>query len=424
MYIAIIVILVALSAVFSSTETAFASVNKIRIKSYAEDKTKKSKRAKKVLYIIDNFDKALTAILIGNNIVNILSASLATIVFTEYFGAGSVGIATLVMTVVVLLFGEIIPKSLASENAEKMSLFMSPILSAIMTVLTPIIFLITKLKNGITSLFGTKKDEPFVTEEELKYIIDEIEDEGVLEEQESDLVRSALDFDEITINEILIPRVNVTAIDIESSFDSIKNVFINTQYSRFPIYKDSIDNIIGILHQSDFFKVYFNKKTNDIKSILKKPIYIPEHQKISVTLNLMQKQKVHMAVVIDEYGGTMGIVTLEDIIEELVGEIYDESDEEDTSFIQLSVNSYEVSADISINDFLDRLGLPEDTIDSDCTSVGGWFMDSLNKIPEYGDTIQIDRFTLKAIEVNDQRLERIFVTIKPKTSEIENTHTE
>ena len=175
MYIAIIVILVALSAVFSSTETAFASVNKIRIKSYAEDKTKKSKRAKKVLYIIDNFDKALTAILIGNNIVNILSASLATIVFTEYFGAGSVGIATLVMTVVVLLFGEIIPKSLASENAEKMSLFMSPILSAIMTVLTPIIFLITKLKNGITSLFGTKKDEPFVTEEELKYIIDEMD---------------------------------------------------------------------------------------------------------------------------------------------------------------------------------------------------------------------------------------------------------
>lgn len=418
MYILIIVILIALSAVFSSTETAFASVNRIRIKSYAESKTKKAKRAKKALNIIDNFDKALTAILIGNNIVNILSASLATVLFTKYFGAGSVGMATLVMTVLVLLFGEIIPKSLASENAEKMSLFMSPILSGFMAVLKPVIFLISNLKNGVTKLFGTNKEEPSVTEEELKYIIDEIEGEGVLEEQESDLVRSALDFDEITINEILIPRVNVTAIDIESDFEQIKNTFLNEQYSRFPIYKDSMDNIIGILHQSDFFKVYFNNeadKTNDIRSILKKPIYIPEHQKISVTLNLMQKQKVHMAVVIDEYGGTMGIVTLEDIIEELVGEIYDESDEEDTSFIRLSPNSYEVSADLSINDFLDRLELPEDTIDSDCNSVGGWFMDALNKVPAYGDTIQIDGFTLKAIEVNDQRLERIFVTIKPVT---------
>ena len=421
MYIAIIVILVALSAVFSSTETAFASVNRIRIKSYANDG---NKRAKKALKIIDNFDKALTAILIGNNIVNILSASLATVMFTEYFGAKSVGMATLVMTVVVLLFGEIIPKGLASENAEKMSLFMSPVLSAVMTILKPVIFLISKLKNGITTLFGTDKEEPFVTEEELKYIIDEIQDEGVLEEQESDLVRSALDFDEITINEILIPRVNVAAIDIESDFEYIKDVFLNEQYSRFPIYKDSIDNIIGILHQSDFFELYFNRKPDnsmDIKSVLKKPIYIPEHQKISVTLNLMQKQKVHMAVVIDEYGGTKGIVTLEDIIEELVGEIYDESDEEDTSFIQLSQYSYEVSADLSINDFLDRLGLPENTIDSDCTSVGGWFMDVLNRVPEYGNTIQIGKFTLKAIEVNDQKLERIFVTIKPETSQAENT---
>lgn len=424
MYIAIIILLVALSAIFSSTETAFSSVNKIRIKSYASEGNKK---AVKALKIIDNFDKALTAILIGNNIVNILSASLATVMFTEYFGAGSVGMATLVMTIVVLIFGEILPKSLATENAEKMSLFMAPVLSAFMTILKPVIFLISKLKNGVVKLFGTNKEEPFVTEEELKYIIDEIEDEGVLEEQESDLVRSALEFDEITINEILIPRVNVAALDIESDFDHIKNEFLNTQYSRFPIYKDSIDNIIGILHQSDFYGVYFNKDSdggNDIKSILKKPIYIPEYQKISVTLNLMQKQKVHMAVVIDEYGGTKGIVTLEDIIEELVGEIYDESDEEDTSFIQLSANSYEVSADLSINDFLDRLELPEDTIDSDCTSVGGWFMDALDRVPEYGNTIQIDNFTLKAIEVNDQRLERIFVTIKPEKSETENKETD
>ncbi len=416
MYIAVIIILVALSAAFSSTETAFASVNKIRIKSYANDGNKK---AVKALKIIDNFDKALTAILIGNNIVNILSASLATVMFTKYFGAGSVGAATLVMTAVVLIFGEILPKSLASENAEKTALIIAPLLLGFMTVIKPVIFLMSKIKNAVTNLFGAGKSEPFVTEEELKYIIDEIEDEGVLEEQESDLVRSALEFDEITINEILIPRVNVAALDIESSFDKIKDEFLSTQYSRFPIYKDSVDNIIGILHQSDFFGLYFNRTNSkpDIKSVLKKPIYVPEYQKISITLNLMQKQKVHMAVVIDEYGGTKGIVTLEDIIEELVGEIYDESDEEDTSFIRLSANSFEVSADLSINDFLDRLELPENTIDSDCTSVGGWFMDALDKVPEYGNTIQIDRFTLKAIEVNDQKLERIFVTVIPKMSE-------
>lgn len=403
MDIFIIAVLLMLSAICSATETAFSSCNRIRLKKLADEG---NKAAKKALRICENFDKALTAILIGNNVVNIASSSLATVLFTEKFGSGSVGIATLVMTVLVLIFGEILPKSLAKENSEKFSVFMAAPLSAFMFIITPLTAVFMAIKNGATKLVGSGNSEPSVTEEELKYIIDEIEDEGVLEEQESDLVRSALDFDEITISEILVPRVNIEGVELHDDMEHIKRLFIQSKFSRLPVYEKDVDHIIGLIHQSDFFEMYL-KGGKDITTIMNQPLYITENRKISDILKQMQRKKVHMAVVLDQYGGTEGICTLEDIIEELVGEIYDESDEEDTSFVTLGNNLFEASAELSVSDFLDRMGLPENTIETERTSLGGWIMDILDRLPEQNEIISCPPFEMTIRMEDGQKIDKI-----------------
>lgn len=407
MDLVIIAILIVLSAICSATETAFSSCNRIRLKKMADGG---SKSAAKALYICDNFDKALTAILIGNNIVNISSSSLMTVYFTQKFGAGSVGVATIVMTVLVLVFGEILPKSLAKESSESFATFMAVPLSIFMFIITPVIAIFTGLKKLVSKAIGTKNDAPSVTEEELKYIIDEIKDEGVLEEQESDLVRSALDFDEITISKILVPRVSIAAVEISDSIEEIKDLFIQTKYSRLPVYEKDIDHIVGVIHQADFFEMYVSDSADDINKIMSEPIYITENKKISETLKVMQKEKVHMAVIIDQYGGTAGICTLEDIIEELVGEIYDESDEEDTSFIKLSDNSCDISAELSVHDFLDRMDLPENEIETERHSMGGWIMDYLDRIPEQGEHINNPPFEIEVKMLDEQKIDRLKIT--------------
>ena len=409
MEIAAIVILLIISAICSATETAFSSCNRIRLRKLADDG---SKSAKNALYICEHFDKALTAILIGNNVVNILSSALATVLFTRYLGSSSVGVATLVMTVLVLIFGEILPKSLAKENSESFSVFMAAPLRAFMFILTPLIWLFSGLTKLVSKLAGKKKTAPSITEEELKYIIEEIEDEGVLEEQESDLVRSALEFDEITIDKILVPRVSVQGIELSDSPERVKDLFISTKYSRLPVYEKDLDHIVGVLHQSDFFELYLGKKQKGIADIMKKPIYITETIRISEALRKMQKEKVHMAVVIDQYGGTEGICTLEDIIEELVGEIYDESDGEDTSFVKLRDGRVDISPDLSVTDFLERMGLDEDTIQTDMNSMGGWIMDMLDRMPENGETILCPPFEITVFMEDEQKIRRITVKLK------------
>lgn len=404
----LIIMCLVVSAICSSTETAFSSVNRIRLKNFAAGG---NKNAQKALKIIDDFDKALTTILVLNNVVNIASSSLATVLFTEKFGSGSVGVATLVMTVLVLIFGEIMPKSLAKENSENFSIFMAPALSAAMFVLTPVTAMFMGLKKLTSKLLGNAKKSPSVTEEELKYIIEEIEDEGVLEEQESDLVRSALEFDEITISEILVPRVNITGIEINTPLERIKQVFMENKYSRLPVYEKTVDSIVGILHQSDFYELYFNGG-GELSQIINKPVYISENKRISEALKEMQKAKVHMAVIIDQYGGTAGICTLEDILEELVGEIYDESDEEDTSFVRISEKRFEVSPDLSVSDFLERLNLPDSTIETERTSMGGWIMDMLDRIPEQNEFLSYGPFNMTVIMEDEQKIEKIKVRIK------------
>ncbi|MGN0624596.1 MAG: hemolysin family protein, partial [Oscillospiraceae bacterium] len=283
-------------------------------------------------------------------------------------------------------------------------------------ILKPVTWLFMQLKRLAGKLIKSSDDHPSVTEDELKYIIDEIEDEGVLEEQESDLVRSALEFDEITISEVLVPRVSVIAVSRDESLEKIKDIFIQTKFSRLPVYEKTIDSIVGIIHQSDFYELYLSGG-GDISTIMNTPVYVSENKRISEGLHEMQKAKVHMAVVVDQYGGTEGICTLEDIIEELVGEIYDESDEEDTSFVKLGENRYQVSSELSVSDFLDRLELPEDTIETERTSMGGWIMDLLDRIPEQNEFISYGPFNMTVVMEDEQKIDSIKIRIRKEEKE-------
>lgn len=401
--IILIIIAMIFSALFSSCETAFSSVNKIRLKNYA---AQGDKRAEKALKIANSFEDALTTVLVGNNIVNITMASVSTVLFTTLFGSGAVGISTAVTTVLVLIFGEILPKSYAKENAERLSLFFAGPLSFLIILFKPIIFIFNKL----ASILKNGKVEPSVTEDELKYIIEEIEEQGVLEEQEGDLVRSALDFDEITVNEILIPRVKVIGVEKNASIDEIKSLFIDEMYSRLPVYDKSLDNIIGMITNKRFFKM-LAQGGNDITEIIQDVAHFSDLKLISEALRDMQRSKTHLAVVLDQYGGTKGIVTLEDIIEELVGEIYDENDEVIPSIVKISENEYEVSGDLSISDMLDQLGLDEDMIESTYTSVGGWVTELLEHIPEQNETAEYGAFKITVLQVKEQSVEKIRLII-------------
>lgn len=413
---AAIILLIIMSAFFSATETAFSSVNKIRLKHEASNGNKKAARA---LKIAENFDKTLTTILVGNNIVNILSTSLGTVICTELFGAKGVGIATAAMTVLILIFGEIMPKSLAKENAEKFALAFGGLLNVFIVVLTPVTFIFRGLKNLVSKIFKSGSDAPSVTEDELKYIIDEIEEEGVLEEQESDLVRSALEFDDKNVSEVLIPRVRITAVEKNDSLEHIRELFFTEQYSRMPVYEKNIDNIIGFIHERDFFKLTVSDEhAEGIESIIHEVIYITEFQTVSEVLARMQKEKIHMAIIKDQYGGTYGMVTMEDLIEELLGEIYDETDEEDHSFIKISDNEYDAAADFNLREFEEKLGLPEGTIKSESYTLGGWALELFGRIPQAGDEVKDGVFTLKVLEAEENRIIRLKITVdKPDESE-------
>lgn len=407
--IAIIIITIIFSALFSSCETAFSSVNKIRLKNYA---AQGNKRAAKALKIANAFEDALTTVLVGNNIVNITMASVATVLFTSLLGSKGVGISTVVITVLVLIFGEVLPKSYAKENAEKLSLLFAAPLSALIFIFKPIVLLF----NLLASVLKSDKTEPTVTEDELKYIIDEIEEQGVLEEQESDLVKSALEFDEITVNEILIPRIKVVGVEKNASIEEIKNLFIEEMYSRIPVYEKSLDNIIGMITNKRFFKM-LSQGGDDISEIIQDVAHFSDLKLISEALRDMQRLKTHLAVVLDQYGGTKGIITLEDIIEELVGEIYDENDEIVPHLIKISDNEFEVTGDLSISDMLEEIGLDENLIESTYTSVGGWVTELLEHIPENNETAQYGNFFITVLKVKEQSVEKLNIRISSSEAE-------
>lgn len=425
MEIALIVIFLCCSAFFSASETALTSANRIRLKNLADNG---SKAAARTLKILQRYDKAVTTILIGNNIVNIGCSSLATILtirlmteaFSETIGNqyGSL-VSTVVTTLIVLTFGEVMPKSIAKDHSEGIAMGVSGIITFLVFLFTPLSAMFIGLNKLAAKIFRSKKSVS-VTEEELMAIIDEIEDEGVLEQQESNLVRSALQFDEITVDEIITPRVRVVAVEVSESADNIYKMFLGEQYSRMPVYEKTLDNIVGVINQKDFFKAY-DAQGNDlsIDTLIQETIYFPCMLKISEVLRTMQKKKCHMAVVLDQHGGTLGIVTMEDLLEELVGEIWDESDEVKSPITVLSDRTFLAYGEVSLNSFrrfLDSRDI-DVNIESEAHTVAGWALELFGSIPHENDTAQTEDFKVTVVEINDLLVNKVKIELKEKSDE-------
>lgn len=411
--IIVIIICFILSGYFSATETAFSSINRLRLKTKADDG---NKRAKLVLKLADNYDRLLTTILIGNNIVNILASSLATLLFI-YWCANNESLAsvlsTVTTTVVVLIFGEITPKTLAKEYPETFASFSAPIINAIAYVFTPLNFIFSLWKKLLNKIFKTKEDNT-ITDDELISMVEEAEHEGGINAQESDLIKSAIEFNDLEVKDILVPRVDVVAVDIQATAEEVGNIFMETRFSRLPVYENSIDNIVGILHEKDFIKLR-GEQDFSLGKAIKPALFVVSTTKISSVLQQLQKAKSHMAIVSGEFGDTVGIITMEDILEELVGEIWDEHDEVLSDITETGENTYKVLGSVTVNDFCDFFELDE--IESDSQTVGGWVIDMLGKIPEVGDELTYENLTLTVEKEEFRRITELKVTVVPQEAE-------
>lgn len=404
--------MIILSAFFSASETAFSSVNLIRLRQYAEDGRP---GAKKALNVAERFDEVLLAILIGNNIVNLASASLATIVATEvlHLGASGAPIATAVMTILIIIFGEILPKSYAKENSESLTLAIGTIYYYMIIIMKPLIKIFMVLKEFVAKLYRKKDDEPSVTEDELNVIIDTMEEEGVLQQDEVEMLQSVLDLSETFVKDIMTPRVDVIAVDVHDSTEHIKNVFLEEKYSRIPVYDESRDNIVGILYERDLFSAIIERGSTEdivIADIMRDPMYVSYTMRVSDLLTRLQLEKQHLAIVADEYGGTAGLVTMEDVLEEVVGEIYDEHDEEEQFFTKKSDTLYEVKADIELDELFDIMDIDLD-IPEDAYSLGSWMYSKIEDIPDIGDMYQYHNLVFTIIEVEDRRIKRVKIEV-------------
>ncbi len=401
-----IAVLVAMSAFFSSMETAINSCSKPRLLNMQEKGIKGSSAALKFL---DKYEKTITTLLIGNNIVNIGASSIATILCTNLIGSYGAAVSTGLLTLIILTFGEIIPKCYAKENSEKMAAAFSPIVSFLMVVFTPLSLLFIKLNVLAMKVLGKKNAAPTVTEEELKFIVESIEEEGVLEEAESEMVQSALEFDEKTVLEILTPRVDVVSIDIEDSKEEINKIIIAERFSRIPVYRGSIDNIVGILHARDYLEISANGEIPDIEQIMTEPFFVYKTRKLSALLSDLKRKRTHIAIVADEYGGMLGIVTMEDLLEELVGEIWDEDEEIEQQCRQVSENCYEVSGDMPLCDMLELFEISEKEVSSTSHSVGGWVVEHLGLIPENGQELKLNGLLIKVLDAADNRINQLMI---------------
>lgn len=379
-----LVVLVAFSAFFSASETAFSSLNQIRLKSRAEDGDTSAAR---VLAMAEKYDKLLSTILIGNNIVNIAAASIGTILFTQMLGAErGATVSTIVLTIIVLIFGEVTPKSLAKEMPEKVATAVSPFLVLLMALMTPLTWLFTQWKK-LLGHFVHSGEADTITEGELMTMVSEAENDGELTDRESELIRSAIEFDDVEVEEILTPRVDVVAVEDDIPLEELAQTFAESGYSRLPVYHGTIDNIIGVVHEKDFYIARLKKATK-IDDLVVPTLYTTGSTQISQLLRTLREQHHHLAVVVDEYGGTEGIITLEDILEELVGEIWDEHDEVTEDFRKQSDGSWLVSGSASVDDLYEELDLPEEE-DIDSNTVNGLVQEKTCHLPKVGD-----RFTL------------------------------
>ena len=400
--IIIMAVCLMLSAYFSATETAFSSANTTRLRTLAE---KGSKNAALALKLLEQYDRLLSTILIGNNIVNIATASIGTVLFVRHYGDAGATISTVVVTVVVLIFGEISPKSIAKDCAEKCAMLSAPILQVLIWVLMPLNLLFSLWKKLLAKVFRLNGDSK-MSQEELLMLVDEVQQDGSIDRDEGELLKNAIGFSEQEAQDILIHRVDLAALPVTASKEEVAALFTQTKYSRLLIYQDSIDHILGTVHQKDFY-VGCGVTEQPLSAIISPPVFALENEPIRLLLKKLQQAKTHVAVVVDEYGGTCGIVTMEDILEELVGEIWDEHDEEEVFLRKTAPDTYTVDAGMDFDDFAEFFQLKTD---SEMVSVSGWVMEQFGRVPAAGDSFTFENLAVQVTKVENHRIEEIQVT--------------
>ena len=420
--IAGIVLCIMFSALFSASEMALSSANRVRVENEAEDG---NRRAAITLKLIDNFDDSLGAILIGNNLVNIAASSMSSVLVILLTGSDKMTwIATVVITLLVIIFGETMPKITAKQNATRFSLRIAPFVRLLSFILKPLVKAVVWLVAKLTprNLEDEDEDDEEESIEELATIIETAEDEGVLDEDQRELLIAALDFADISAYEVMTSRVDLDAIDIEDSMEEIMELINSTPFTRLPVYEDSIDNIIGVLHLNDLLKELAKNEKADIRSILMEPVFVYRTTKLPQVLQALREANQHMAIVTDEYSGTDGVITMEDVLEEVVGEIWDENDLVEEEIVIKNEREYELDGDLNIYDFLEIVGMDEDDYESDYDSetVGGWVMEMLERFPVVGDEVRYENFTLKVIEAEERRVDKVLLTIDEEKEQEED----
>lgn len=404
--IIIMAVCILMSAYFSATETAFSSLNRTRLRMMAENG---NVRARLAYSLAEDYDKLISTILIGNNIVNIALASIGTVVFVKLYGDIGATISTVVITVLVLIFGEITPKSIAKDNPESFAMFSAPIIRALIIVFTPLNYLFSLWKKLVSKIIKVKPDDR-MSQEELLMMVDEVEQGGAIDTDESELIRNAIEFNELKAEDILTHRVDLEAIPDDMPNEEIAKTFSESRFSRLLVYSESIDNIIGVVHQKDFY-VGTGITDKPITEVITPPLFIHKSEKINELLKLLQREKSHIAIVIDDYGGTLGIVTMEDILEELVGEIWDEHDEVVENFKKLSDDVYLVDGAVDFDDFCQFFDIEYET---DSLSLGGWITEQLGKIPASGDEFDFENLNISVVETDSHRVSKAKVIKKPR----------
>ncbi|MBQ3912759.1 MAG: HlyC/CorC family transporter [Lachnospiraceae bacterium] len=406
-----LVILLLLSAFFSSAETAFMSLNKLRVRADADEG---SNRAKLILSLLDNTDKLLTTILIGNNLVNIVASSLTTTLMIDLFGSRAIGIATGILTLLILIFGEITPKTIASKKAVKMAGIYAPFINLIVTVLTPITFIVSILSRGVLKLFGVDSDEKAaaVTESELLTMVDVSNEEGILESDEREMINNVVDFGDTVARDVMVPAINMTCVPDDISYEDLLSVIRSEQYSRMPVYKDTKDNIVGIIWAKDLVIKYDGKKPFKITDYMRKPYYTYEQKTTRELMTDMRKEYTTLAIVLDEYGATAGLITLEDLLEEIVGEIRDEYDMDEVDEInKVSDTVYEVKGQTKLEDIKETVGI--DITSDDYDSIAGHVIHLLGHIPAEGESVTENNVEYTVTSVIKNRIGKIRITIVP-----------
>ncbi len=399
---------IVLSGFFSGSEMSFSSMNRVRVEGMAENGNTSAKVA---LYIYDHFERALSAILIGNNLVNIAASSMATVMAITLFSESAVGIVSAILTVTIIIFGETMPKITAKKNASRFAILFAYPLRLVMWILYPLVLLVVWATDGIGKLFPDEKKDDSTGVEELSTIIETVENEGVIDADRSELLQAALDFSEISARDVMTARVNVIGLDIDDSWEEQLATIENSMYSRLPVYEDSLDNIIGVLYLNHFFKALLDAPDGvvDIRSLLMKPCFVYKTVKLPAVLEELRRHKMQLAIVTDDYGGTTGIITMEDVLEEIVGDIWDETDVVEPDVVERDDGRYELDGDMNIDDFLELVERSDAGFETEADTISGWTLEGFGGFPAVGDTLERDGFHITVLNMDGLRVDRVLV---------------